>query len=49
MDLLKQIQHFAMKLTSGLEHLSCKKLRELGLFSLKNRRIKVILPMPINS
>ena len=34
----------------GQENLFYKeKLRELGLFSLKNRRIKVILPMPINS
>ncbi|KAK4827857.1 hypothetical protein QYF61_022007 [Mycteria americana] len=44
MDILKQVQQMAMKIINSSEHLSYKKwLRELGLFSLEERRLRGIV------
>lgn len=42
--LLKQVQYRAMRMMRGLKHLSCKeRLKELGLFTLENRRVQEVL------
>nr|XP_047909708.1 uncharacterized protein LOC125180947 [Anser cygnoides]XP_047909709.1 uncharacterized protein LOC125180947 [Anser cygnoides]XP_047909710.1 uncharacterized protein LOC125180947 [Anser cygnoides]XP_047909711.1 uncharacterized protein LOC125180947 [Anser cygnoides] len=47
LDILDRVQHKATRMMKGLQHLSCEeRLCELGLLSLKKRRLGGISPMP---
>lgn len=49
-DLVEQVQRRAARMIRGLENLFCKeKVRELGMFRLKKRRLQETLLQPFNT